>query len=211
MTPTVVFLHGLGRTHRAFGSLRREVERAGYPTWARTYPSTRGSIAELAADVAAQIRREVGDGPILGVTHSLGGILARHMRHDLRWDGVVMLAPPNRGSQVASALSERRWFQRALGPAGFDLGDGQAWPPPPTPFAVIAGTRGPSVGNPASWLIRALGLLPPHDRSDGTVALTETALPGMSGFAEVAASHTHIARHPETRQLVLRFLTDRRL
>lgn len=210
MKPAVVFLHGLGRTHRAFGALRRAVEAAGYSTWARTYPSRRRSISELASALSAQIREEVGDRPILGVTHSLGGILARHMRYDLDWRGVVMLAPPNRGSYVAAALGKKSWFRRLFGPAALDLGDdGRTWPDPPSPFAVIAGTRGPSLGNPPSWLIRALRLLPADDRHDGTVSLAETTLRGMAGFAEVPASHTHLANHPKTRELVLRFLADK--
>ena len=62
MKPTVVFLHGLARTHRSLSSLRRHVERRGYPTWSQTYPSRRLSVGELAKNLAESIRRDVGDG-----------------------------------------------------------------------------------------------------------------------------------------------------
>jgi hypothetical protein len=203
----VVFLHGLARTQRSLAALRKGVEAAGYETWSRTYPSRRLPLAELAALVGEWIRADLGERPIAGVTHSLGGILARHLAGALPWRGVVMLAPPNRGSLVAARLADRPLFGWYFGPVGRDLAAAAAsWPPPPAPFAVIAGTRGPSLGNAPSWVVRALKLMPPGQRHDGTVTTDETRLPGMAAYAEVDASHTFIMNHPETRRLVLRFL-----
>ena len=208
--PTVVLLHGLARTHRSMDGLRRFVESLGYPTWSRTYPSRRGAIEELAAAVAGQIREEVGERPVLAVTHSMGGILVRYMREMLAWQGAVMLAPPNQGSQVASAMVRSRLYRWVYGPAGRDLCDASRWPPPPAPFAVIAGTSGATIGNPPSWVIAGLRLMPAGERHDGTVLVRETRLTGMSGFAEVPASHTYLMNHPETRALIARFLAERR-
>jgi triacylglycerol lipase len=208
--PTIVFLHGLARTHRSMHGLRRHVERLGYRTWARTYPSRRGRIEELAEEVAGRIRRDVGEAPLIAVTHSMGGILVRYMRHLLPWQGVVMLAPPNQGSRVAAGLVRSRVYRWFYGPAGRALADGSAWPPPPEPFAVIAGTRGPSLGNLPSWVIARMRLMPAGELHDGTVLVAETRLDGMSGFAEVRASHTYLMNHPETRSLVARFLAERR-
>jgi triacylglycerol lipase len=208
--PTIVFLHGLGRTHRSMHGLRRYVEALGYRTWARTYPSRRGRIEELAAEVAGQIRRDVGERPIVGVTHSMGGILVRYMRDLLPWEGVVMLAPPNQGSRVAASLVRSRVYRWVYGPAGRALGDASGWPAPPQPFAVIAGTRGPTVGNLPSWLIARLRLIPPGELHDGTVLVAETRMDGMAAFAEVPASHTFLMNHPATRSLVARFLAERR-
>lgn len=208
--PAVVLLHGLGRTHRSMGGLRRHLERLGYPTWARTYRSRRGSIEELAAEVAGWIRRDLGSRPLVGVTHSMGGILIRYMRDLLPWQGVVMLAPPNQGSQVAASLARSRLYRWLYGPAGRDLSDAGRWPAPPAPFAVIAGTRGPSLGNLPSWVIAGLSLLPRGEPHDGTVLVRETRLEGMAGFAEVPASHTFLMNHPRARELIARFLASRR-
>jgi pimeloyl-ACP methyl ester carboxylesterase len=207
VTPTVVLLHGLARTHRSMSGLARYLERLGYPTWSRTYPSRRGSLAALAARIAERIAIELGDRPLVGVTHSMGGILARHMADRLPWRGLVMLAPPNQGSRVAATLAANPVFRWFYGPAGGELGvDAPPWPAPPAPFAVIAGTRGPSLGNAPSWLVGALRLLPPGEPNDGTLTVAETRLPGMVGFAEVPASHTFLMDHPAARALVRRFL-----
>ncbi len=208
--PAVVFLHGLARTHRSLTGLRRQVSRRGFETWSRTYPSRRMPVRELAHTVAGWIRRDLGERPIVGVSHSLGGILARHMGEHLPWRGLVMLAPPNSGSRVAAALSDQPLFRWYFGPAARDLADPSSWPAPPAPFAVIAGTRGASLGNVPSWMIRALSLIPAGEPSDGTVTVAETRLPGMTDFAEVDASHTWLMNHPATRELVLHFLHHRR-
>jgi pimeloyl-ACP methyl ester carboxylesterase len=204
--PVVVLLHGLGRTHRSMAPLRRYIERLGYATWSRTYPSRQRSIAALAEEVADWIRGDLGERPVVGVTHSMGGILIRYMRDRLPWRGAIMLAPPNQGSVVAAQLAGRPLFRRVLGPAGRELGDPSTWPSPPEPFAIVAGTRGPSWANVPSLLIRGMRLIPSGEAHDGTVRVVETRLDGMVGFAEVDASHPFLMNHPATRELVRSFL-----
>lgn len=204
MKPPVVLLHGLARTERSMRRLGKRLEEAGYPTWARSYPSRDLPIDELAALVGDWIEADLGRGPLLAVGHSLGGILLRLLSERFAWKGVVMLAPPNQGSAVAARLAAWSLFKRVYGPAGQDVGNGSRWPPPPRPVGVIAGTRGPSLGNPPSWLVTMLGLGPPAPH-DGTVGVAETRLDAMDAFAEVDASHTWIMNHPETLRLILRF------
>jgi len=204
--PTVVFLHGLARTHRSLAGLRRAVERAGYPSWARSYPSRRLGLEELAEWVAAAIREDVGARPLFGVTHSLGGVLVRYLADRLPWRGAVLLAPPNRGSRVAAAFAENPVFRWYFGPAGQQVRRPDGWPAPPSPFGVIAGTTSLSPVAPPSWLTRALRLFPPDEPSDGTVAVSETRLAGMADFASVDASHAWIMNHPQVPELVLGFL-----
>ncbi|MSP60410.1 MAG: alpha/beta hydrolase [Myxococcales bacterium] len=205
--PTVVVLHGLARTHRSVAGLRRHIERAGFPTWSRTYPSRRMGIAELAREVAERIRADV-PGEVMAVTHSLGGILVRHMADLLPWRGLVMIAPPNRGSRVALALRDHPLYRWFYGPAGQEVTSPGGWPAPPTPFGVIAGTGGVSVGNPVSWLSRAMRLLPPEVPSDGTVAVDETRHPAAADFITAAASHTWIHDDPVVRDQVVHFLRN---
>ena len=210
MAETVVLLHGLGRTRRSMKGLRRFIEGHGYETWSRTYPSRKMGVEELARTVGEWIVSDLGQQPVIGVTHSLGGILARHIGETVNWRGLVMLGPPNRGSRVAAALKPfplYRWF---FGPAGQEVADPSTWPPPPpTPVAVIAGTRGSSFDNVPSWLIASLKLIPEGQAHDGTVTVSETTLAEMSAYAEVPASHTWLMNHPQSRELVLQFLRDR--
>jgi triacylglycerol lipase len=204
--PVVVVLHGLARTHRSVAGLRRAIEAAGWPTWSATYPSRRLSIGELSVAMAEQIQREAPAAAYHAVTHSMGGILVRHMRALLPWSRVVMMAPPNRGSRVGLALRDHPLYRWFYGPAGRELTEPEAWPPPPSPFAVLAGTRALSLGNPISWLTRGAELFPPDAPSDGTVSVEETKLPDMAAFAQIDASHTFIMDHPEARARTLAFL-----
>lgn len=207
--PTVVLLHGLARTGRSLAGMRKFLESHGYPTWSCTWPS-RQEVGAAAHEVAAWIARDLGDRPLVAVTHSLGGILVRHLPPEVRVQKVVMLAPPNRGSRVALELrgfGPFRWF---YGPAGQQVGPAEGWPEPRWPLAVIAGTESLTLTNPISWMTRGLGLLPATEPSDGTVAVAETRLEGVHAFATVPASHTWIMDHPEARRLTLQFLESGR-
>ena len=205
--PLVVLLHGLARGHGSMARLARFLRGRGFETLSRTYPSRRRSIAELAAELADWIADRAGGRPVSAVTHSMGGVIVRHL-HDprLRWRRIVMLAPPNRGSQLAAALAHNPVFRWYYGPAGAELADGSAWPPPPAPFAVIAGTRGRAFTNVTSWTFGRR--FAPGVAHDGTVAVEETRLPGMGAFAEVDATHTWIMNDPRVHRLVASYLED---
>jgi pimeloyl-ACP methyl ester carboxylesterase len=205
MKPLVVLLHGLARGQGSMAKLGKFLRAHGFDTVARTYPSRRHSISYLATEVADWIVEQAGERPVSAVTHSMGGVLVRHL-HDarIRWDRIVMLAPPNRGSQLAAALVKNPVFGWYYGPAGAELADGSQWPLPPAPFAVIAGTRGFALTNPTSWTVgRRFAAQTKHD---GTVAVDETRLEGMAAFAEVDATHTWIMNDLRTQQLVLQYL-----
>ena len=205
MTRTIVLLHGLARTRRSLAGLARHLEREGFETWACTYPSREMGIRELAAWVADAIERDLAGRELSAVTHSLGGILVRHLGH-LPWRSVVMLAPPNQGSRVATLLRDNPLFRGFYGPAGQQVASPDAWPPPPRPFAIITGTAAPTLGNPVSWATRGLGLIPPEHPSDGTVLVEEARHPDAADFRTIAASHTWIMNHPEVRAWVVELL-----
>ncbi len=202
--PTVVLLHGLARSDRSLAPLRRHLEAAGFPTWSRTYPSRRMSVAAAAATVAEWIEKDLPGTPRAAVTHSLGGILVRHMQ--LAWQRIVMLAPPNGGSRLAAAFADNPLFRWFYGTAAQDLAaPSGAWPTPAAPFAVIAGTTSASIGNPTSWVTSTLRTFN-GEPNDGTLAVDETRHPHMTAFATVDASHTWITRHPNALHLVVQFL-----
>lgn len=202
----VVLLHGLARTRRSLLGLSRDLEKEGYRTWSVTYPSRRLGIDALAAELAARIRREAPSKHYYAVTHSLGGIIVRHMRDALPWRGVVMLAPPNRGSRLALALRDQPIYRWIYGPAGQDVTRPESWPPPPEPYAVIAGTRAGSLANPVSWVTRGARFFPPDSPNDGTVCVEECKIDGATELHLVDANHTFIMNHPEVRARVRELL-----
>jgi hypothetical protein len=115
-----------------------------------------------------------------------------------------MLAPPNRGSRLAAGMVRNPLFRWFYGPAGTELADASCWPSPPGPFDVIAGTRSRALTNVTSWTIGRR--FPPGVPNDGTVAVEETKLEGMSHFVEVDATHTWIMNAPRVRDLVIGYL-----
>jgi triacylglycerol lipase len=209
MKPLVVLLHGLARGQGSMAPLGAFLRRHGYETWSHTYPSRRHSLAYLAGAVADELARVARSRPLYAVTHSMGGIVVRHLRDDrLRWQRIVMLAPPNQGSQLVAALVRNPLFRWFYGPAALELADCSAWPPPPAPFAVIAGTRSRAISNVTSWTVGRQ--FPPDVRNDGTVAVDETKLPEMTAFAEVDATHTWIMNARAARRLILDYLHNGR-
>jgi len=207
LKPLVVLLHGLARGHGSMSRLGAYLRAHGFETYARTYPSRRHSISYLAGEVADWISERAGDRPVHAVTHSMGGVIVRHL-HDPRihWQRIVMLAPPNRGSQLAAGLMRNPVFRWYYGPAGAELANGALWPAPPAPFAVIAGTRSRALSNVTSWTVGRR--FAPETRNDGTVAVDETRLDGMTAFAEVDATHTWIMNDVRVQALVVGYLRD---
>jgi alpha-beta hydrolase superfamily lysophospholipase len=201
----VVLLHGLGRSPYSMRSLATRLEAAGYAVHNVGYPSTRFPPDQLVARLAREVElcgREAARVHFVG--HSLGGILVRAYLAEQRpanLGRLVMLAPPNHGSELADLFSRSRALRRVLGPVAPLLGTGAAsfpnrLPAPDFEVGVIAGTR--SLNPLGTLLIRG-----PHD---GTVSLRSARLDGMADFATVASSHPFIMQSPRVAALVVAFL-----
>lgn len=189
----VVLLHGLGRTSVSMRPLARYLTRSGYRVFNVDYPSTKLPLETLVAHLDAELGRCCARANrIHFVTHSMGGILVRAYlkTHNLPSLGrVVMLSPPNRGTEIVDELQKSLVFKKAVGPSGSALGTDPSSPPNamgPVDFelGVITGDR--SLNPVFSWLI------PGQD--DGTVAVDAAKVDGMKDFLVVPASHTFIMR-----------------
>jgi len=203
----VVLLHGLARSAQSMGKLATVLSARGYQVENFDYPSRRHGVAELAEiAVGGALDRCEARRPrtIHFVTHSLGGILVRYYlkHHGLAKLGrVVMLAPPNQGSEVVDQFGKLPGYGLINGPAGFELGTRAGSIPLQLgavdyPVGVIAGTR--SV-NP----ILSTALPSPDD---GKVSLARAKLEGMSDFLSMPVSHPFIMRNAAVIEQVLHFL-----
>ena len=205
----VILLHGLCRTPRSMAKMQRALTRAGYTVWNVDYPSRTAPIQKLADDCIGRTIarcRQNGATRIDFVTHSLGGILvrsylARHAVPDL--GRVVMLAPPNQGSEVVDKLGRVFLFKWINGPAGNELGtDKNSVPnqlgPARFPVGIIAGDRS------INW-INSL-LIPGPD--DGKVSVPRAKLAGMSDFLVIHTTHTFIMHNREAIRQTIRYLQN---
>jgi alpha-beta hydrolase superfamily lysophospholipase len=206
----VALIHGLGRTPASMAPLGRDLTAKGYVVVNLAYPSTKQSIAESAAvvgrDIDACHARHAA--PINFVTHSMGAILLRRYFQDHRITDagrVVMLAPPNHGSEVVDRHGGRWWFRLATGPAGAELNTGpNSLPttlrPIPLQIGVIAGTR-----SHEPWFAGDF-----HGPNDGKVSVESAKLAGMTDFITMDASHTFIMTSPMARDQTARFIATGR-
>jgi triacylglycerol lipase len=182
------------------------LEEAGYRVANIDYPSRRYPIEELAPlAVEAGIHACSDDVDLVHfVTHSLGGILVRYYFADNELDTlgrVVMLGPPNQGSNAADALRGVPGFEWLNGPAGYQLGKGEESSPlmlgpPDFDVGIIAGNR--TIDPITSQVL--------ENPDDGRVSVSDTRLEGMKDFRVVGASHAFMMQDSEVFDLVRNFL-----
>jgi pimeloyl-ACP methyl ester carboxylesterase len=204
----VVLLHGLARTSSSFDVMQEALEEDGYLTANIDYPSREYEIAALATlavgEGLASCRAGENVEKIHFVTHSLGGILVRQYLSTETVDElgrVVMLGPPNQGSNAVDDLEGVPGFDWLNGPAGHQLGKGEASVPlalGPVDFelGVIAGNR--TVDPITSAVL--------DDPDDGKVSVEDTKIDGMDDFVIVEHSHAFMMRMQQPIELTKKFL-----
>ena len=136
----------------------------------------------------------------------MGGILVRQYLSQHEIPGlhrVVMLGPPNKGSEVVDKMGDVPGFDFINGDAGMQLGTDELSVPNALGKAnfdvgVIAGTR--SVNLILSYLIEG--------EDDGKVSVENTKLEGMNDHIVMSVTHTFMMRNKKVIAQALYYLKN---
>ncbi|WP_444944574.1 esterase/lipase family protein [Microbulbifer sp. ZKSA006] len=201
----VILLHGLAKSDSSMEKLAKTIEAEGFKTVNIDYPSTKHPIETLANMAIAPAVEQCGDSEAVNfVTHSMGGILVRQYLHSAEIKNlhrVVMLGPPNKGSEVVDKLGAFPGFKFAFGDAGLQLGTGAMSVPNKLGRAnfdvgIIAGTR--------SMNLILSRLIPETD--DGKVSVASTKLDGMNDHLQVPVTHVFMMKDKKVIAQVIHYL-----
>jgi pimeloyl-ACP methyl ester carboxylesterase len=188
--------------------LERALAADGYAVLNLRYPARRQGVEDLAAHLGRAViqSRSAPDQRVHFVTHSLGGIVVRYYlqtRPPLNVGRVVMLGPPNGGSELVDLMRKIPLLRKHTGPSRGQLGTGPEGMPArlgPVNFevGVIAGER--SLNPLFSWLIPG--------RDDGMVSVERAMVAGMTDFLVVSRTHTFIMSTQEVIRQTRAFLRN---
>jgi dienelactone hydrolase len=187
----VILVHGLWMTGLEFGVLRQRLQtRHGFDAHVFSYPSMHGNVDEIVAELAEFAReRATSTGRVHLVGHSLGGAivyraLEQQGMRDLPGNAVLLGSPLN-GSRAANGVGRLSMLRPLIGPHALsELAEpcGRCWPGDCTRLlGAIAGTRRFGTGQFFAHF---------DEENDGTVAVSETVIPGLNDH--VAVHHSHV-------------------
>lgn len=203
----VFLLHGLLRSSHSLNKLEKYLSNRGYRVINLDYPSTKQPIPDLAENILDAAVQQCNLAPqekIHFVTNSMGGIVVRYyLKHfDLPQLGrVVMISPPNGGSELADFFKKSPLFKKIRGPASLQLGtDEESLPlelgPVDFELGIISGNR--------SFYLLNSAFIPGPD--DGIVSVEHTKVEGMADFLLLPYSHPFIMQKEAVFEQVVHFL-----
>ena len=208
-TECVILLHGLARTESSMLKQEFHLTNHGYHVVNMGYASREKDIQTLSEETISEAINEcekVNPAKIHFVTHSMGGILVRYYLSVNKMEKlgrIVMLSPPNKGSETVDKLKDLFLFKWLNGPAGQQLGtEKESIPnrigPVNYEVGIIAGDK---TVNPILSMI-----IPGED--DGKVSVERTKLNGMKDFLVVHEAHPFIMNDEEIINQVIYFIEN---
>lgn len=204
----IVLLHGILRSKMDMILLEKFFEKNGYAVLNILYPSRKFELKELRDFVHDKIINcpdYHGNTTLNFVTHSMGGLITRYYIAKYKPNNmgkVVMLGPPNTGSELADWLHDTKIiapiFRTIFGPASDQLGTGYDHIDGDInyPLGVIAGNM--SVNPLSPWLLEG--------EHDGIVPVERTKIDGMADHIIMPATHSFMMFNNDVMAQSLHFL-----
>jgi hypothetical protein len=201
----VILLHGLARGEASMSTMEQALADEGFSVTNVSYPSRDYPIEQLAVMVISPAVQECADTEkIHFVTHSLGGILVRQFLQQREVENlgrVVMLGPPNHGSELVDSLAGLPGFELINGEAGMQLGTQSE--SVPIRLGAVSFDLGVIAGNRTYNPIYS-SIIPGAD--DGKVSVASTRVEGMSDHIELPVSHTFMMNDEQVIEQTASFL-----
>ena len=179
MSQRILLVHGLWMRAPALLFWRKQLRQAGYQTEFFSYPSLfkspESAVQRLRAVAIAQPDTHI-------LAHSLGGLIAVKALADTpEFTGkIICVGSPLAGSQVVRQISNSA-LGNLIGRSIPILSEGLQSIPTGLHVTVIAGVNPHGLGR----LVNTF-----NEPNDGTVALSETQIPGLAQHIQVNASHS---------------------
>lgn len=190
----IVLLHGLGRTSLSMKLLASRLSKQGYNTININYSSRKHKIEYLADYLKKQLQKNCQEKnkKINFVTHSMGGIIVRYFLANnklKKLNRVIMLAPPNQGSELATIISKNKVARHIMGPALEQL--------KADPKSFINLIKDPNY---------EIGII--TGKYDKKVSIKEAQLKNMKDFLVVPKFHSFIMNSKKVTSAITNFLQN---
>ena len=199
----IIMLHGLGRSANSLWIAEQFFTAHDYEVHRLAYPSTKKDLGELDEQIRSEAQGLCPTTPNF-LTHSRGGIILRVIKTthpDFAVARVVMLGPPNHGSEIVDEWGDWKLFVQLNAPAGARFGrDGIVTELPNVEFdlGIIAGSR--SLNPYYSYLITG--------PDDGKVSIEATKVAGMKDHIVLPVTHTFMMNSGEVLNQALHFFQN---
>jgi hypothetical protein len=205
----VVLIHGMGRNAGSMSQMQTALVQEGYFTVNLGYFSTQKNVESIAAEdypLALAACLELQPERVHFVTHSLGGIILRKALSEEKPDTlgrVVMLSPPNNGSDLVDTIKDWGLYKWLMGPAGQQLTTGKDSLPMQLGGAdfilgIITGNRHAFFDSWFAFIISGV--------DDGKVSVENAKLEGMRDFLVMDETHPFIMNSEEVQRETIYFL-----
>ena len=205
-THKVYILHGYAGSLLQMEKIYKGLKHEGYDAENYTYPSFKESIDSIGHDLYVKVKQENYD-TVSFVTHSMGGLVVRSMYQYLDTTShfpfifrFVMLAPPNKGTEMADFFS-KSYISSYLGPNVVLMKtDSNSYtfklPVPTCEVGLIVGIKGKK-----PWFNPFM-----KDDNDGTVTMKEAILGNEKEITTVKSMHILMPLKKKVVMLVNRFI-----